>query len=82
LAWKGRYGVRSDPWRCPERGDAAEGTHELVPGVALPTFDERGEAEYLGETELDWNRQRSIHDEAGRVTLSCPRRHAWLEEGE
>jgi hypothetical protein len=77
--------MRFHPCRCPECGEAAEGTHELVPGLALLTFDGQGEAEYAGETELDWNGQRTIHDEAGRVTLSCPRGHAWqaqMEEDE
>ena len=76
--------MRFDLPRCPTCGELAMGTRELVPGVALLVFNEKGEAEYQGETRMDWNDQVTCHDQEGRVTLECPNGHQWrarLDEG-
>jgi hypothetical protein len=50
---------------------------ETVPGVALLTFDENGNAEYAGETKIAWDEQVTCRDGEGRVTLECPNGHRW-----
>jgi len=69
--------MRFDPWKCPECGDAAKGTLETVPGLALLIIDPDGAADYAGETEMDWDGQRTILDNEGRATLQCPSGHQW-----
>lgn len=69
--------MRFWPWKCPECGQAAKGTVEVIPGLALLSFDEAGEATYAGETEIDWNSQATQHDETGHVLLECPDGHGW-----
>jgi hypothetical protein len=39
--------------RCSICGQLARGTLEWVPGVAMLTFAESGEAQYEGETRMD-----------------------------
>lgn len=61
---------------CPSCGAAAAGTSDLVPGVALLTIDADGNAEYSGETQMDWNGQRpKIID--GELVLRCHEGHEW-----
>lgn len=69
--------MRFSPWKCPECGQAAKGTLETIPGLALLIFDDDGQATYAGETEIDWDSQATQHDEAGRVLLQCPDGHQW-----
>ena len=69
--------MRFDPWRCPECGQAARGTQETTPGLALLMFDDEGQAEYEGETKMDWNNQTTDVDDRGQVTLECPDWHRW-----
>ena len=69
--------MRFSPWKCPECGQAARGTSETITGLALLMFDDDGQAEYAGETELDWNSQVTRHDEAGNDLLECPAGHRW-----
>jgi hypothetical protein len=72
--------MRLTPWKCPECGQPAKGTVETVPGLALLTFDDDGNAEYAGETEIDWNNQATRHDDAGNDLLECPAGHQWTAE--
>ena len=69
--------MRFKPWKCPECGQPAKGSLETVPGLALLTFDADGQAEYDGETEVDWDNQATQHDEAGNDLLECPQGHQW-----
>ena len=69
--------MRFNPFRCPECDQPATGTVETVPGVALLLFDEERNAEYAGETKIDWDRQTSLTAARGRVTLECPDGHQW-----
>lgn len=69
--------MRMNPWKCPECGQAARGTVEVIRGLALLIFDEQGEADYEGETKVDWDSQTSLVDARGLVTLECPRGHQW-----
>lgn len=68
-------------FECPYCGSAAIGTDETIPGVAQfgePT--EQGESvlvEYFGETEVDWDGQRQVVDDVGRVSLVCNEGHRW-----
>ena len=69
--------MRFSPWKCPECGQAPEGTLETVPGLALLVFDASGQGQYAGETEIDWDAQATCEDEAGKVILECPNGHQW-----
>lgn len=69
--------MRFTPWKCPECGQPANGTLEMIPGLALLTFDDNGEATYAGDTEIDWDNQMTRDDEDGRVRLECPAHHRW-----
>jgi hypothetical protein len=69
--------MRFNPWRCPECDEAAKGTVEVIRGLALLNFDEQGDADYAGETKVDWDQQMSLLDDHGRVTLECPNGHQW-----
>jgi hypothetical protein len=72
--------MQFNPWRCPECGQAARGTIESVRGLALLAFDGQGNAEYEGETELDWDSQVTVHDADSDelATLECPGGHQWF----
>jgi hypothetical protein len=74
--------MRFKPWKCPECGQPAKGTLETIPGLALLTFDDDGQAEYDGETDIDWNNQATLHDDASRDMLECPDGHQWPAERE
>jgi len=69
--------MRFNPWMCPQCGQAAKGTLDTIPGVALLTFDEHGNAEYFGQTDVCWDNQTSVVDDQGRVKLLCPDGHQW-----
>ena len=69
--------MRFDPWKCPECDQPATGTVEVIHGVALLLFDDEGDANYAGETKVDWNSQVSLLDASGRLTLGCPNGHQW-----
>jgi len=69
--------MKSDVPCCSVCGEMAIGTLELVPGLALLRFNQEGEAEYEGETRMDWNNQITPRDSAGRATLECSNGHQW-----
>lgn len=69
--------MRFNSWKCPECDQAAIGTVEIIHGLALLMFDENGDAEYAGETKVDWDSQVSRVDARGQVTLECPNGHQW-----
>jgi hypothetical protein len=66
-----------DTPRCEICGEPARGTLETVSAVAILLFDEEGRAEYLGETQIGWNRQVTQRDVQGRVALVCSNDHVW-----
>ena len=74
--------MKITPHLCPKCGSAATGTAERVPGIALLTFDDHGNAEYTGETKLNWDGQTTERDDQERVVLLCPEFHYWLAEME
>jgi len=65
---------------CPECGERADGTLEIVPGRALLQWDEAGSAEYAGETKMFWDDQKDANEEDERATMLCPNGHDWLSE--
>ena len=67
--------MRFTPWKCPECNQAAKSTVELIRGLALLMFDEEGDADYEGETKVDWDSQTSLLDARNQVTLECPNGH-------
>lgn len=72
--------MKYTPWKCPACGEHADGTLETVTGKALLNFDADGNAEYGGETEIFWDEQKTVRDEAGPVTLICANGHDWQAE--
>ena len=71
------FNMNDVPWTCPKCGRPARGTLETVPGVARLFFDEHGNAEYLGQTDLCWEAQEAVVAEDGRTMLVCPIGHDW-----
>jgi hypothetical protein len=43
----------------------------------LLNFDDEGNADYEGQTTIDWNAQVTVRDAAGRATLARPQGHQW-----
>ena len=71
--------MKFDKPKCPECGELAKGTLETVTGLAMLHFiDKEGNAEYDGETDIDWNNQMTIRVPTNEVILECPKGHAWL----
>ena len=70
--------MRFEPSNCPECGQQAKDTLETIPGIARLLFDEDGNAEYLGGTDVCWDGQETVRAEDGRATLVCPDGHDWL----
>jgi hypothetical protein len=68
--------MKFDPCKCPECGEIAIGTVDLIPGIALLDFDDDGEADYVGETKVCWDGQFSETDAEDRTLLSCGE-HEW-----
>jgi len=64
---------------CPQCGEAARGTLETVPGVALVDMEKDGEAAYTGETKIFWDDQ-TTQETDGKAWLICPQGHAWQTE--
>jgi hypothetical protein len=66
---------------CPDCGVAAQGIQETIPGVALfgePILHgDLVQVDYFGETEVDWDNQRSIIDDQCRMSLVCNNGHRW-----
>ena len=69
--------MRFDPCKCPGCGDVATGVLETVSGLALLNVDADGSADYAGETDIDWDDQRTLLDDKGHATLRCPNGHQW-----
>lgn len=63
---------------CPECGEEARGTVEELSGVALFVDDDGDDVEYLGETEIWWDEQRTRTNEKGEVELVCEGGHSWF----
>ena len=71
--------------KCPTCGEVAEGTVDIIPGVAYLEFNEDGTAEHTGETDVWWDDQYTERDDAGDVDLYCENAHRWtsgMEETE
>lgn len=56
---------------CPKCGERASGTLETLTGCAQLEFDEAGDAEYVGGTEIFWDSTISQKDEHGNDMLIC-----------
>ncbi len=63
--------------KCPECGEPPVGTVDTVPTLALLEPEEGGGFTYVGQTDVDWEEQRTQRDEDGRDTLQCENRHVW-----
>ena len=62
---------------CPECGEPARGTLEVVQGVALVDPDpETGKPVYAGETDIDWDSQQTVQ-RAGKPVWVCSCGHEW-----
>ena len=67
---------------CPHCGALAKGTLEIVNGLALLNPpDAEGNFEYAGETQIDWDSQRSCGGDHDYI-LECPNGHNWPSPSE
>lgn len=64
--------------KCPECGEDAKGTVEEIRGVALFVEEEGGGVDYLGETEIWWDDQRTVTNDEGEWELVCDSGHSWF----
>lgn len=71
--------MRFDIPKCPTCGEPPEGTLESLTGLALLSRPDENspELEYDGWTEIYWDEQKTVTDEAGKLTLICPNGHDW-----
>jgi len=69
--------MRFQPWRCPVCAQHAKGVLETIPGLALLVFEDNGEAQYAGGTDVCWDGQETVCDQNGQATLVCPEGHQW-----
>lgn len=69
-------------FRCPECNAVARGTVDTVPGIAEMTISRAGVATYSGETDMDWDSQKTNTNAAGEVELICPNDHRWFSATE
>ena len=69
--------MRFQPWRCTVCAQHAKGVLETIPGVALLVFEDNGEAQYAGGTDVCWDGQETVCDQNGQATLVCPDGHQW-----
>jgi hypothetical protein len=69
--------MKFSPHTCPTCGEVTKGTVETVEGIALLDFDEDGDADWEGTTEISWDTQKTITEEDGIVTLVCDNGHSW-----
>ena len=76
--------MRFDPSHCPECGELPRGTCDMIPGIALVSFnDDNREAEFAGETDVLWDSQETPANADGLIDVTCPNGHVWqakLEE--
>ena len=68
--------------RCPTCGELAAGTLETLSGRAGLAFDDAGNADWAGGTDLFWDEQLTVRDRRGRVTLLCRCGTDWPSEVE
>lgn len=66
--------------RCSICGELAVATMETVDGEALLTVDDDGNAEYTGQTDIDWNSQRTKRDKFHNAYVVCPDGHEWVTQ--
>lgn len=63
---------------CPTCGKTADGTLDVIYGIALAHRNEDGSFDYSGETEVDWDSQKCVEsDNPNTVTLQCSAGHRW-----
>lgn len=67
---------------CPECGGPARGTVERLAGVAEFYDRADGEVEYSGWTDVWWDEQKTVTNEAGQAKLICPEGHDWFSDVE
>lgn len=73
---------------CPKCGEQARGAADWTPGCALLNFDESGNAEYAGGTDMFWDGQLNGADlhrhcstppnQADVIELQCSEGHLWI----
>ena len=70
--------MRVDPHRCPDCGEPAEGTVDIVPGIAqFGDFTEDGITDWAGGTRMCWDGQMPQTDAQGRTLVQCEHAHDW-----
>jgi hypothetical protein len=75
--------VKLKTLQCPECGEKAQGTVEVITGCALfGPINQDGSLDYACDTEIWWDDQRTVTDkgEGSRVLLICPGAHQWFSD--
>jgi hypothetical protein len=77
--------MQFNPDKCPTCGTDIEATQDTVPGNARVFRTEKGDYEYSGSTDVDWNGQMHQRTEDGQVWVFCQNGHQFTvstdEEG-
>ncbi len=69
--------MKFDSLHCPECGEPARGTIDVIHGCALfAEPDENERVDYAGETDVWWEEQTTIAI-GNRLRLICPHAHEW-----
>src|SRR5579884_1133486 len=69
--------MKFDPLQCPDCGESARGTIDVIHGCALFTEpDEKEQVDYAGETDIWWDEQKTIAID-NRLRLICSHGHEW-----
>jgi len=67
-----------EPLNCPKCGKPARGILETLSGVAELHLNEDGTIEYSGATEVFWDEQKTVLNDAGQVAMLCRDGHEWF----
>ncbi len=65
---------------CPECGAPVDGTWEVVPGIALVDRQPDGSFDYVGETKMIWDEQKTAKSPHGLAVVICHHGHTWETE--
>jgi hypothetical protein len=74
--------MKFEKGKCPKCGEPVRGTMDLIPGIAwVSELDADGCQEYEGETEMDWDGQRT-RTHGGKLMVICSNYHTWFTKAE
>lgn len=63
---------------CPECGESARGTVDTISACAEFGEINGGETEYIGDTDVWWDEQKTNLNDAGDSEVICKNGHEWF----